>query len=528
VTSQGDRSRAAELLGEARRLMALQRTHLAVPLLNEALRHDPESSELRYHVGALAVRQGELEAALRHLTLCVESEPAHAAGWSRIGGCHMLAGRYPAAAQAYLKARAGIGEESGPSWRLARALRLCGRLAEAERIMQVVYDVPSVETAAVHEYAVLHLTMGQHEAAAMLWRKLAAIKGGSLIAAIARARLAMLEDVPVDVPNARRVAFHLKSPFHEAVLTPGYMACRGHHHLLVSHDAEELVAFDPEVIVACDSHLPGLKRLMPKAVTVQTRHGMASKGHAAVLARHCDYFCLSHGRQEAFFTDQGIHPPGGFWPIGYLQLDPLLNGSLAPAAVPRAQGMPVVLFAPTIGDSVSALGMLGPDPIAALRPDPKSFALVIKPHPETAMRHQSGWRILLASAERHAHDTLISEATCDIMPWIAACDLMVTDVSSVMFFAAAIDRPLVLLSNPARHDHPERFDPDGPEWRWRSIGEEVVDVADLPKAIATALAEPGHRAAARQACRDEMLGDLTDGRAGERLARRIADLVPAA
>ncbi|MDA1071612.1 MAG: CDP-glycerol glycerophosphotransferase family protein [Proteobacteria bacterium] len=512
-----DRRRAGELLAQARRLMALKRTHEAIPLLNEALQHDPASAPLRYQVGATA---------LRHLTLCVGSAPDHAAAWSQIGACHMLGRRWDEAAKAYGRARAGSGEGSGPNWRLARALRLCGRLAEAEQAMLEVYRAANVETAAAHEHAVLRMALVQRETAAGLWGKLASMGGESLVGATARARLAMLDDGPVTAPDARRVAFHLKTAFHEAVVTPGWMACRGRHEVLVSHDAEELVAFDPQVIVACDSHLAGLKRLMPRAITVQTRHGMGSKGHAALLARSCDYLCLSHGRQEAFFTGQGIRPARGFWPISYLQLDPLLSGSLPPAQVPRQQGRPVVLFAPTIGDSVSALGMLGDDPVAALRPRPEDFTLVIKAHPETRMRHPDWWRVLCASAAAHDHVVLVEETSRDIMPHVAACDLMVTDVSSEMFFAVAIDRPLVLLSNPARHARPERFDPAGPEWRWRSIGEEVEEAAGLPGAIAAALAEPERRAKARRACREEMLGELIDGRAGERLARCIADLVP--
>ena len=524
MSSPADRGRAGELLAEARRLIALRRSHLAVPLFNEALKLDPDNAELRFHAGSHALRQGMPDLALRHLKRCVAADPAHAAAWVQIGGCHMLAGRHADAAEAYGHARQGTGKESGPNWRHARALRLAGRHDEALAELRDVFAAASAETAAFHEQAVLHLDLGRRDLAAAIWQRLATRAGESLVSATARARLAMLDSPQTDMSRARRVAFHLKSAFHESVLVPGYLACHRHHHVLVSHDAEELVAFDPEVIVACDSHLSGLKALMPRAVTVQTRHGMGSKGHAALLARTCDYFCLSHASQEAFFTNQGIHPPGGYWPIGYLQLDPLLNGSVMPPDLSPREGRPVVLFAPTIGDSVSALGMLGEDPVAALRSDAESFLLVIKPHPELQARHPAWWQALTASAQRHDGVVLVDQAARDIMPYIAACDLLVTDVSSVMFFAVAVDRPLVLLSNPARHTQPDRFDPDGPEWRWRCAGEEVEDAMHLAQAIAVSLGDPARHAAGRVACREAMFGDLTDGRAGERLARRIADL----
>ncbi len=526
MTGKADTSRAGDLLAQARRLMALRRSHEAVPLLNEALKLSPRDSALRLEAGAFALRQGQIDLALRHLAICVEEDPANAAAWVQIGSAHMLARRHEDAAQAYARAREGRGEAAAPSWRYARALRLTGRHREAAQELQPIVDAPNAETAAFHEQALLCMANGRRNDAGRIWQRLAVLGSKSLVGACARARLAMLEDGPVTAPDARRVAFHLKTPFHEAIIRPGYMACRGRHHILVCHEAEEMVAFDPQVIVACDSHIAGLKQLVPGAVTVQTRHGMGSKGHAPLLAQTCDYLCLSHANQEHFFTDRGARPARGFWPIGYLQLDPLLAGNLPVIALPGKTAAPVVLFAPTIGDSVSALGMLGEDPVAALRADPDAFTLVIKAHPETAMRHPEWWQALTDSAARHANTVLVNDPAADIMPFIAACDLLVTDVSSVMFFAAAIDRPLVLLSNPARHDHPDRFDPEGPEWRWRAIGEEVEDATRLAPAIAAALADPARHAGARRACRDDMLGDLTDGRAGARLAQRIAALAP--
>lgn len=524
MTGDNESSRAGALLTRARSLMALQRSHEAVPLLNEALKLAPRDGPLRLTAGTFALRQGQLDLALHHLRICVEAEPDNASAWTQIGSVHMLARRHGEAAQAFARAREGQGEDAGPSWRYARALRLTGQHRRAAEELQSVLKASSAETAAYHEQALLCVALGRRGDAVKIWERLARLGSKSLIGACARAHLALIEAAAVTAPDARRVAFHLKSPFHEAIVRPGYMACRGRHHVLVCQDAEELVAFDPQVIVACDSHLAGLKGLMPDAVTVQTRHGMGSKGHAPLLAQTCDYLCLSHANQERFFTERGARPARGFWPIGYLQLDPLLNGSLPAIALPGKAGAPVVLFAPTIGDSVSALGMLGDDPVAALRPDPEAFTLVIKAHPETAMRHPGWWKALSASAARHPNTVLVNDAAADIMPFVAACDLMVTDVSSVMFFAVAIDRPLVLLSNPARHDHPDRFDPEGPEWRWRSVGEEVEDGADVATAITRALADHTRHSDMRRACRDDMLGDLTDGRAGERLAQRIAAL----
>ena len=54
----------------------------------------------------------------------------------------------------------------------------------------------------------------------------------------------------------------------------------------------------------------------------------------------------------------------------------------------------------------------------------------------------------------------------------------------------------------------------------------MLGAGGAARAIATALADPALHAAGRAACRAAMFGNLTDGRAGERLARRIAGLAP--
>jgi len=46
----------------------------------------------------------------------------------------------------------------------------------------------------------------------------------------------------------------------------------------------------------------------------------------------------------------------------------------------------------------------------------------------------------------------------------------------------------------------------------------------LPDAITRAIGSPSRHAEAREACRTALFGELTDGRAGERLAERIAAL----
>ena len=68
------------------------------------------------------------------------------------------------------------------------------------------------------------------------------------------------------------------------------------------------------------------------------------------------------------------------------------------------------------------------------------------------------------------------------------------------------------------------FDPGAIEWRWRDVGEEVTNVADLAAAIDRALSDPGKRAAKRAEYRKLLFDDLTDGDAVRRIVAEVSGL----
>jgi hypothetical protein len=68
------------------------------------------------------------------------------------------------------------------------------------------------------------------------------------------------------------------------------------------------------------------------------------------------------------------------------------------------------------------------------------------------------------------------------------------------------------------------YAPDALEWRMTEAAE-VCEPARLAEAVATALVDPGRRSEERKRLRQHLFGELTDGRAGKRIAHRIAEML---
>jgi CDP-glycerol glycerophosphotransferase (TagB/SpsB family) len=211
------------------------------------------------------------------------------------------------------------------------------------------------------------------------------------------------------------------------------------------------------------------------------------------------------------------------WATGYSQMDVLFRAPPLGPLLEELSTRKVVLYAPTFNALLSSAYMLGEQLIDLIRGKRSDLTVIIKPHPDLCDKSNyifHTWRTL---AQREPHVYLISRPSANIMPYLRVADLLISDASSVMYAFLALDRPVILVTNPdSRHD--PSYDPDGIEWRWRDFGEEITDVKQLPAAVARALDEPQRHARQRAYYRAQLFGDLTDGRAADRIAAHISAL----
>jgi hypothetical protein len=323
-----------------------------------------------------------------------------------------------------------------------------------------------------------------------------------------------------------RIGFFAGLPFHRPILAPVRDAIAGHETLLGA-DRRAMVRFAPDVLVVADAtDLEFFRRRLPRTWLGSVRHGMIGKRGFERLppraqARRFDFLCVGDGFSSDRYQRAGAEP-GGYWLTGYPQLDPLFRHD-PPPDLGLDPTLPTVLYAPTWNLGLSSAPLLGERLVELVRGDGPRLNLIIKPHPAIAMRRPKWLRWWRGMARNDTGVRLIGEPDADVTAAMLAADLLISDASSVTYEFLALDRPIVLVTNP-RHRHDPAYDPEDIVWRWRDLGDEVTDPARLATSVAAALADPGRHAAKRAAYADELFGAHRDGQNHVRIATRVAEL----
>jgi len=323
-----------------------------------------------------------------------------------------------------------------------------------------------------------------------------------------------------------RVALFAALGFHGPILAAVRDALGARAETRLHGDRRAVVAFQPHVLVlASSAHLEYFRHHLPAAFVVNVRHGLIGKQGLSRLprrtsARRFDAVCVGDEGQKARYARAGAHP-GAFWETGYPQLDPLWRRD-PPPALPLDPTQPTLLYAPTWNLGLTSATMRGDRLVTLVRGRVPRVNVVIKPHPvigDWRPRWMARWARLAAA---HPNVHLVRDSHADVVPYCLAADLLLSDASSVIFEFLALDRPIVLLTNPRHAADPARL-PDDIAWRWRDVGHELHDVSTLPDAVALALDDPGARGDRRRARAQELFGPFTDGGNARRVAERILE-----
>lgn len=209
---------------------------------------------------------------------------------------------------------------------------------------------------------------------------------------------------------------------------------------------EEAQSIEADVVVC--SHLSD--SLLPKSAkhTVQLFHGVSFKNYAVrEKALSFDFLCMPGPYHVRKYRERGLIRPDSsrLMMTGFAKMDALVDGSLDRTRLLEKHGLDpdkkTLLYAPT-GDKNNSLETIGKKVIKRLARKTE-WNLLIKPHDHP--KKKINWFERLAPYES---DTVRLLRDNDVVPWLHAADLLISDASSVITEFTLLDRPIVLLNVP--------------------------------------------------------------------------------
>lgn len=279
-------------------------------------------------------------------------------------------------------------------------------------------------------------------------------------------------------------------------------------------------------VVVC-AHLSDT--LFPRSTrrSVQIFHGVSFKNLAIRdKALRFDYLCLPGRYHAEIYRRTGLVRENAARCLitGFPKTDALVSGPDPRDELLRRLGLDpsreTLLFAPT-GDKDNALETMGAELVRAVIADGR-WNLMVKPH-DHPKRHVD-WFSELSSLEG---ERMRLVRDLDVIPYLRAADVLLTDASSVAVEYTLLDRPIVFLDVPELF---ERVRKRAPNLDLDTYGRRIGRIAQSPvhaiDTISELLARPGVERDVRRAMARHIFHE--PGRAVERVAAVVlhaADLL---
>jgi CDP-glycerol glycerophosphotransferase (TagB/SpsB family) len=250
--------------------------------------------------------------------------------------------------------------------------------------------------------------------------------------------------------------------------------------------------------------------------TVQIFHGVSFKNFAVrEKVLKFDYLCVPGSYHARQFVKQGLIRPEASRALvtGFAKADRLVRPGFDRDSRLREIGvdpaLPTILYAPT-GGKKNSLETIGREVISAIDADQR-WNLLVKPHDHP--KKQIDWFSELAPFESE-RVRLVRDL--DVIDYLQAADLLVTDASSVAVEYTLLDRPIVFIDVPKLLENAvKRGAPIDLSTYGRKIGSLARDSGEVVDAIAGAFDHPQREGEVRRAMARDVFRD--PGRATERV-----------
>jgi len=258
---------------------------------------------------------------------------------------------------------------------------------------------------------------------------------------------------------------------------------------------------------------------------VAGKYGLDAPRELAAIVRTFDRILFPNRDRLERYAAAGLVDAGGDVPVltGYPKVDCLVDGSLSREAIAARLGLDrkrsTVVYAPTWSEH-SSLNAVGDQVIAALAD--AGLNVIVKLHACSYTARGSGgvdWRGRLRSHAARQNVFVVDDA--DASPYLVVSDLLVTDHSTVGFEFMVLDRPVVVLHQPALIDH-ARINPEKVALL-QSAARVVDDLSQLDEAVRDELRWPARLSAMRRQLAQDLFHDC--GNATDHVMDVLYDLL---
>lgn len=507
---------------------AIKRNDLetAVEYLQHAVAADPDDAETLNSLGEILGNLGDSTRALECFQRARKAAPTSARACRNLGTEYTRRFEYSLAVKAFKQGFDLAPKDMELAYMLAGALHRIDETHSAKSYFEKAAVDPALRSRAYYHLGLVNLALGDGLAARKSFHEALTANPANSFARAAEENLiakSLWERKARRKAKQKRIGLHMNQTFHYALMKPLFDALSREHPVWLTADSTDLKDFHPDVVFFCDAQADNLRKRIPGAIFVDIRHGIIGKNRFGLSARMADFVCASSPYNGDALIASGVAKER-IWLTGLPMMDPLFRRDIPHPPFDLNAQNKTVLFGPTFNRHFSSAPMLGMRIVELIRGNRKDISIIVKPHPHICDRHPEwmGWWRDIAKVDPDFH--LIADPSVDIVPYLLAADVLVSDASSVTYEFLALDRPIILLKNPDRELDAQRFDADGIEWQWRDLGDDLNKVDELAAAVSRAIENPARHAERRQHYRDILFGELVDGRAVKRIVQHIAAL----
>ena len=492
---------------------------------NRALRVDPGDAGANAQMGNLLARRSDMTGAIGHFRRALTREPANLAAQRDLGKALILAGREDDGVATLEQAASLAPQDAETHYLLGAAYRRAGEANKALARLERCADLDPTRADALIHLGLTRKILGRRDEALATFEQVLGSDPRNVFARAAVLSMKFEADGRKRVAGsdrAKRVALHFNRPGQFSQLEPLFQALGEEHWPLITGDGREMQEFGPAAVVIAGEHVSAVRKIQSDAFVVNLRPGLSSMNFLSRVTDPGDAICVTGPDVATDIRARSALDGDHIWITGIPAMDALFDGGLTDRAEEREAGSPTVLYAPTDRLLQSSVGLLGRWPVELLRGRREDINVILMPHPaicEQAPGWLADWA-KLAGAEPNVE--LITDPSAPTAQYMARADMMVSDASSAMLEFLALDRPMALITHPERFRDETHYDPAGYEWAWRDMGHEVHDVELLSEVVEKLLGGADPCAEARARYRRHLFGDMTDGRAAERVVAHIS------